>query len=205
MKKNKALIYQFLIIIIFIGCKGSAQTGSVTQSEMESNTTTSTTTPIVSETTEVSLTSQQIITGSKVTAQEAKEFMAHHNMSRNELGIDVNLVWNNEIAGVAQKYAEKLASDNCAFKHSGNSMYGENLFGGNGMVYTALDGSKAWYSEKSDYTYGPINDSNYSHYTQMIWKNTTDVGVGVARCADGAYVVVANYYPSGNFMGQHPY
>ena len=200
MKNTNNLFFQLLVIVSLVACKGSAQTGAVIESTTNTATTIST-----SSTTEVSLTSQTADTGSKVTTAEAKEFLDHHNMSRNELGIDVNMVWNKEIAGVAQKYAEKLASENCAFKHSGNSNYGENLFGGSGIVYTALDASKSWYAEKADYTYAPINDSNYSHYTQMIWKNTTDVGVGVALCADGSYIIVANYAPGGNFMGQYPY
>ncbi len=193
MKKTKIFFCQILVIASLIACKGSAQTGFV----MENT--------ITSPTTEVYLTSQTAITGSYVSAEETKKFLNHHNMARNELGIDVNLVWNNDIAGVAQKYTEKLASENCVFNHSGNSKYGENLFWGSGGRYTALDGSKAWYSEKPDYTKAPINESNYRHYTQMIWKKTTDVGVGVAICENGSYVFVANYFPVGNYMREFPY
>jgi uncharacterized protein YkwD len=148
---------------------------------------------------------QEIIsTGSKVSMNEAIEFMEHHNLSRAEVGVS-KLIWNKEIAKVAQKYADLLASRNCSFVHSKNENYGENLFMGNGKVYTALDASKGWYSEKSDFTYLRINNSNYSHYTQMIWKNTKEVGVGVAICADGSYIYVANYFPSGNYLGEFPY
>jgi uncharacterized protein YkwD len=142
-----------------------------------------------------------ISTGSKVTPSEAMEFLNHHNMARNELGVS-NLVWNATIASAAQSYAESLASRNCAFEHSRNPLYGENSFMGNGRVYTALDGSKSWYKEKANYTY---NNSSYNHYTQMIWKNTTEVGVGVAMCSDGSYIIIANYASPGNFSGEYPY
>jgi hypothetical protein len=39
----------------------------------------------------------------------------------------------------------------------------------------------------------------------MIWENSREVGVGVAKCADGALIVVANYFPAGNYIGEYPY
>jgi len=145
---------------------------------------------------------QQITqTGSRVTAEEAKAFMDHHNMSRNELGVS-DMSWSAELAAVAQKYAEKLAASDCELEHSQGNSYGENLFWGMGRVYTALDGSKSWYEEKAD---TPYDNRTYNHYTQMIWANTTQVGAGVAKCPDGSYIVVANYNPPGNYTGQYPY
>ncbi|GHC57806.1 CAP domain-containing protein [Ulvibacter litoralis] len=140
-------------------------------------------------------------TGSDVTVEEATEFLKHHNMARSEVGVS-NLSWNASIAKVAQEFANFLAADNCSFKHSGNENYGENVFMGNGTVYTALDASKSWYSELADYTY---SDTDYNHYTQMVWKKTTEVGVGVGVCEDGSYIIVANYAPSGNMYGTFPY
>jgi allophanate hydrolase subunit 1 len=42
------------------------------------------------------------------------------------------------------------------------------------------------------------------HYTQIIWKNTTEVGCGLARGAQMDYFV-CQYNPPGNFQGQKPY
>ncbi|WP_348811068.1 CAP domain-containing protein [Flavobacterium maritimum] len=146
-------------------------------------------------------------TGSKVSVKDADKFMEHHNSVRDEVGVP-NLSWNPKLAKVAQKYANLLASKKCSLKHSQNPKYGENLFMGNGTVYTAVDASKAWYKEKRMYSYSKIGYNNYKtvgHYTQMIWKNTTDVGVGVAICKDGSYIFVANYFPKGNYIGKYPY
>lgn len=197
MKISRNLICQLFLIASLVACKSSAQTGPMSETAMVG---------AISPVTEVSMPMEitQNSTGSKVTEAEAKEFLDHHNMARNEVGVS-NLVWNATIASIAQQHADKLAADRCAFEHSGNSNYGENLFGGSGTVYTALDGSKSWYEEKADYVYAPINDSNYSHYTQMVWKTTTDVGVGVSICEDGSYIIVANYAPGGNMMGEYPY
>jgi hypothetical protein len=44
------------------------------------------------------------------------------------------------------------------------------------------------------------------HFTQVIWKGTTKLGVGFAAIQDGAslyYAFVCNYHPTGNVIGQH--
>jgi pathogenesis-related protein 1 len=43
------------------------------------------------------------------------------------------------------------------------------------------------------------------HYTQMVWRSTTQVGMGQASCPGGALVIVAEYNPPGNYIGQKPY
>ncbi|MCG2418332.1 CAP domain-containing protein [Aequorivita sp. F47161] len=145
--------------------------------------------------------SDTISTGSEVTMEMATQFLAHHNMARNEVGVP-DLKWSANLASIAQKHADMLAQDHCSFRHSGNSTIGENLYGGGGTVFTALDASKSWYKEKDNYTY---SNSKYNHYTQMVWKSTTEVGVGVAQCEDGFYIFVANYAPVGNMLGSYPY
>jgi len=47
------------------------------------------------------------------------------------------------------------------------------------------------------------NWSDVGHYTQVIWKNTTEVGCGVARSNQGE-IWVCNYNPPGNYQGQNP-
>ena len=92
--------------------------------------------------------------------------------------------------------------------HDERSLWGKNLFGGGGRAYTALDAARDWYSEISKFHYGVLNGSNWyasGHYTQMVWRNTTQVGMGQAVCSDGSIVIVAEYDPPGNYMGQKPY
>jgi pathogenesis-related protein 1 len=146
-------------------------------------------------------------TGSKVSEIEAKELINQHNFARAEVGVS-EIEWSSKLASVAQKYANYLASSSCSMKHSENKNYGENLFWGSGKYYSALDASNSWYEEKQLYSYEKVSDTNFhdvGHYTQMIWRNTTQVGVGVAKCSDGSYIYVANYYPQGNYIGEYPY
>jgi hypothetical protein len=40
------------------------------------------------------------------------------------------------------------------------------------------------------------------HFSQLVWKNSLELGMGMARDQTGKVVVVANYYPPGNCIGQ---
>ena len=43
------------------------------------------------------------------------------------------------------------------------------------------------------------------HYTQVVWRDSTEVGCGMAVCANASQVWVCNYRPPGNYVGQKPY
>lgn len=155
-------------------------------------------------------------TGSNISVQDAQLILDHHNQVRSEVGVKTTLEWSPVLAAYAQEWANFLASENnCQIRHRTTAEerqknYGENIFwGGCCDYYHPIDASIAWYGEKQDYTYGPISSRDYGkttgHYTQMIWENSKEVGVGVAKCADGALIVVANYFPAGNYVGEYPY
>jgi pathogenesis-related protein 1 len=147
-------------------------------------------------------------TGSDVPQDQAQLALDFHNQKRRDVGAPA-LQWSAELAAYAQKWANHLANDNnCQLDHTVDNKYGENLFGGEGRTYTPLFASQDWYSEKEKYTYGVLTDANWyptGHYTQMVWSNTRQIGIGQARCAGGGSVIAAEYYPAGNYMGQKPY
>ncbi len=150
-------------------------------------------------------------TGSKVLGKDAQEALDFHNKVRADVG-SPPLQWSEELSRYARAWANHLASD-CKMKHRPSAgpwaqKHGENIFWGSGEDYTALHASESWYSEIKDYKYGPLTDHNWyktGHYTQMVWKSTTHVGFGMAVCKSGAMLIVANYSPSGNYMGEKPY
>jgi len=39
------------------------------------------------------------------------------------------------------------------------------------------------------------------HFTQVVWKGSTELGIAWARAPGGACYCVANYRPAGNMMG----
>lgn len=147
-------------------------------------------------------------TGSRVPVDQARLALQFHNCARREVGTPP-LVWSPDLAAHAQSWADHLAAqENCNLIHTPNNPNGQNLFGGSGANWTALDASQSWYSEKKNYHYAVINQNNWyptGHYTQMIWKNTKSVGIGQATCQGGAIVIAAEYNPPGNYMGEAPY
>lgn len=40
------------------------------------------------------------------------------------------------------------------------------------------------------------------HFSQMVWKSSLDLGVGIAKTKKGKVLVVCNYNPRGNVVGQ---
>jgi len=146
-----------------------------------------------------------------VTESDREQAVVRHNEIRAELFSNANLTWSVDVAESAQAYADVLAS-NGAFEHDpSNSVYGENLFMASYQI-NYLDAINAWYSEKPYYNY--TNNSCESgqmcgHYTQIIWKDSTEGGGGMAQYRVGQYknylVIVCRYNPPGNYVGEKPY
>ena len=150
-------------------------------------------------------------TGSKVSTDQAQEALDFHNKVRKDVGT-APLEWSEELAAFAQDWADQLAKRDCAFEHrprtSGGKNYGENIYWGSASTFTPLNASESWYSEIEKYKHGPLNESNWyatGHYTQMVWYSTKKVGIGAATCSSGEIIIVANYDPPGNYMGEKAY
>ncbi|CAF3603476.1 unnamed protein product [Rotaria socialis] len=108
------------------------------------------------------------------------------------------LVLDDALSRSAQNYAQKLASTN-SFQHSGTQGVGENLYMSSGA--TAV---KLWYDEIKQYNFNSGGFSSATgHFTQVVWKGSRKLGMGVAYSNGGrsAYVV-AQYTPPGNYMGR---
>jgi uncharacterized protein YkwD len=112
---------------------------------------------------------------------------------------------NKEICTIAENYAKTLATKLKCLQHSENTYkgqeLGENLFGCFGMEATGQEISDHWYSEIKKYNFNGDWQGGCGHFTQMVWKDTEEVGFGKWKDKSGQIYVVANYYPAGNFLG----
>lgn len=152
--------------------------------------------------------------GSKISTADASSMLAHHNKVRKEVGVGP-LKWNNEIAAYAQRWADYLAkSKRCDIRHrkpkeKEGEYFGENIFWGKSATEIKIvEASYSWYAEKKEYQFSRFGDERgavIGHYTQMVWRNTTEMGAGTATCPGGKIIVVANYNPPGNHTGEYPY
>ncbi|XP_076083248.1 Golgi-associated plant pathogenesis-related protein 1-like [Mytilus galloprovincialis] len=116
-----------------------------------------------------------------------------------------------DLTDYSQKWAEHLANTG-KFDHSKCDLKGESIgenlamMGGSGLSNKrAREYVKMWYDEIKDYHYYGSNPDmdqfmKFGHFTQLVWKEAKQIGVGMA-IAKGQCVVVCNYRPAGNMMG----
>jgi uncharacterized protein YkwD len=111
--------------------------------------------------------------------KEMLDALEFHNTKRQEVGVNA-LTWSDELAQLAQDWADHLAEFG-EIDHRPNNKYGENV----AFDSSVLAGAERWYSEIQKYTHPTkINGTNYltfGHYTQMVWKGSTQIGIGVAE------------------------
>jgi pathogenesis-related protein 1 len=113
------------------------------------------------------------------------------------------LTWSNELAKVAQKWADTLKAKGCVFGHSPQQKFGENLAAGTSGALDPESTVTMWYDEIKLYTFPNGGFSMQTgHFTQVVWTTTTQVGCGQVTCG-GNDIYVCNYDPPGNWEGQY--
>src|SRR5262245_39999942 len=127
------------------------------------------------------------------------------------------LCWSNAVSAHAQAWA-----DGCDFSHDpalGTLVEGQNIYAAAqsmGFPPTAAqDAEPAWAAEAADYDYASNSCSSVcGHYTQIVWDSTSFFGCGIKNCTVNSpfgpgfpnwTIVVCNYKPPGNIIGQRPY
>ena len=133
----------------------------------------------------------------------SEAILTAHNSVRNKLGLPP-LVWSDRLAARAQEWAESLLTNN-QFRHQPKSPYGENLFEMQGAHASPAQVVNEWSAESRNYDYGSNQcKGTCGHYTQIVWRNTREVGCGMARSGNRE-VWVCEYSPPGNWAGQRPF
>ncbi|XP_018798318.1 PREDICTED: repressed by EFG1 protein 1-like [Bactrocera latifrons] len=107
---------------------------------------------------------------------------------------------NPNLTQVAAKWAQNLAKRQ-KMEHSPNGKYGENIYYSSGQQVTPDMPAKMWYDEIAKYDFAKSVFNPYTgHFTQLIWRDTKQVGVAYATSGEKVWVV-ANYDPPGNVNG----
>ncbi|XP_026108243.1 Golgi-associated plant pathogenesis-related protein 1-like [Carassius auratus] len=127
-----------------------------------------------------------------------KEFLEAHNQYRKQHQAP-ELKYSVELCSAAQKWADHLLNIK-KLAHS-DTKNGENVFFSFSSVKKTPKGKEAvdsWYSEIKDYNFrSPGFQSNTGHFTQVVWKSSTELGVGLATDGNTVFVV-GQYKPAGN-------
>lgn len=159
------------------------------------------------QTTAETLTSQQVQTSTSQTSAQSttsglstsqSEVLSEHNIKRALHEDTPSLTWSDELASYAQAYADEYDCSG-TLTHSGGA-YGENL----ALGYSPAKAVDAWYNEIDSYDFSsPGYSSSTGHFTQLVWKSSTELGCGFKTCGNewGTYVI-CSYNPAGNVLGE---
>src|ERR1700712_293796 len=118
--------------------------------------------------------------------------LAAQNRERASLGLPM-LRWNANLAVGAKQWSDTLGRTG-RFEHSpdkpGDELLGENIWGGDPNAFSPEAMVRLWTSEKLQFQLGTFpqnsrtgNVAAVSHYTQMVWRKTQEVGCAMSRGA----------------------
>ncbi|MEO9635852.1 MAG: CAP domain-containing protein [Parasphingorhabdus sp.] len=137
--------------------------------------------------------------------------LAAHNQARDDVAVGP-MALDADLNAAAQAYAEELIA-NGGFEHSPGDTrpgQGENLWAGTASAFSFQQMVDGWINEKRFFVRGVFPNvsttgrwQDVGHYTQIIWRDTTKLGCGIASNAQRD-VLVCRYSPPGNFIGQDP-
>ncbi|KAI8077226.1 CAP domain-containing protein [Gilbertella persicaria] len=159
----------------------------------KSNTTTTTRTAKVTRTT--TATAKATSASSAGSGDIKSQALAAHNKYRSKHHVP-NVKWSTKLSNHAQ-----TVTDSCVWGHSMKGT-GQNIAYGYKSMEAVVD---AWYNEVKNYNYknGGFSSST-GHFTQVVWKSTTEIGCAATYCSNlKATYYVCDYSPPGNCAGQY--
>ena len=113
---------------------------------------------------------------------------------------------NEKLNDLASIYAESLVNNQEKINYELN-MYNDEIVGENIIVAESKrpeDAFKKILDEEKNYDFNKNKFSKATgHFTQAIWKDTTDIGCGFwVDKGNKKYYIVLLYYPAGNIFGK---
>ena len=115
------------------------------------------------------------------------------------------LKMNEKLNEMAENYANLLLDSEGKKAFPLNIYEYGSILGENIMISTKKtveEMCEAWHNERKNYDYNLNNfQKGTGHFTQLIWKETKEVGFGFIF-KDNNFCGVAYYYPAGNILGE---
>ena len=147
-------------------------------------------------------------------SNEKQEILAAQNRYRAEVNVTA-LNWSENLSHQAQECADYNAANflpQGRQKHCPKSGFGQNIALATLSLHRTLSQMvDQWGDEKRNFINGEYpsvsatgSPGDVSHYTQIIWQETEDVGCGKAN-SSGYEILVCDYSPRGNINGTAVY
>ena len=134
------------------------------------------------------------------------DVLKQHNKIREKYKRE-QLKLNNDLTTLAQKYADNfdlLEEYNFHFENDQNQYIGINykLFDGDISEINKI--CKEWIDEGKGCEENSVikYSSKTKHFTQIIWKNTKNIGLGYSELNNNKKIFIAFYYPVGNILNE---
>ncbi|XP_031549294.1 Golgi-associated plant pathogenesis-related protein 1-like [Actinia tenebrosa] len=140
------------------------------------------------------------VNGQQTASKTFKQYCVDtHNSYRSKHKVP-NIKWSDTLEKEAKSWAQYLSESNNLFRGS----KGENLYLSTKVQpYTASSCETAvneFYTGESKYSYDRALLSRASErFTQLVWKNTLEIGAAGLQRKDNKTVVVVRYNPPGNY------
>ena len=144
--------------------------------------------------------------------ERSKRILAAHNRERARLGLP-RLRWSRTLEQEAANWGRHLSRQG-RLQHASRSARrdtGENLWMGTAGAWDVETMVGGFIEERRHYRHARFPDisrtgnwADVGHYTQVIWRDTQEVGCAVVT-ERGWDVLVCRYWPAGNVWGRHAY
>ncbi len=135
--------------------------------------------------------------------EEIQEVLNIHNKLRekhNSPPLKINETLNNLARECVRKLSNEETFSNNIYK---GKFLGENIYIYNGKPFTVKDMCDVWYDEIKNYDRDQNKyQKNTSHFTQMIWKETKEIGFAYKK-RKSIYYAFVYYYPPCNTLGDY--
>ena len=133
-----------------------------------------------------------------------ENILSDHNNARS-LVSSPPLKWNNNLAASSQQWANGCLIGHDPQRDFEGTVFGENIAAGT-FGFSVENLGKLWIDEEIDFWNCQNNTCSQEpcgHYTQIIWKNTEEIGCAASVCGNQNFLV-CRYLPAGNVRGERP-
>jgi glioma pathogenesis-related protein 2 len=130
------------------------------------------------------------------------KLLYEHNIYRLEYGNVGDLELDIQLTSEAQKHAETMAMKQLSLFNSPNNNIGENHFCTNIKAQCVPSFIVKYWHDISEKNFGKQILKRPNHFTQMIWKSSHKLGIGIAISKSNIFYISAFYFPKGNILKQ---